>query len=278
VTSCPAACTSRTTPAQRKAFIVHLTPHEQERLLIHVAADVAQKRRDRGLRLNYPEAMALLTAYVLEAARDGETVSDIMESGRQLLTRADLMNGVPEMIQTVQVEATFPDGTKLVTVHDPIPESPEPVQIHPGKIEHPPLPRKADCPLDRDDDSSACCDECDDAESWHEPITYNARLHAARKTIRVKNTSDRPIQVGSHYHFAEVNPGLKKVMGSGANLAYAELWDSPEAKGRRLHIPAAKSVRFEPGDECVVELVEIEGEAKGGNTDKILGLRKGKVQ
>ena len=100
---------------------MHLTPHEQERLLIHVAADVAERRRARGLLLNYPEAIALLTAHVFEAARDGKNVSDVMDSGRQLLTRADLMDGVPEMINNVQVEATFPDGTKLVTVHHPIP-------------------------------------------------------------------------------------------------------------------------------------------------------------
>ncbi|MDT0435569.1 MULTISPECIES: urease subunit gamma [Streptomyces] len=99
---------------------MQLTPHEQERLLIHVAADVAQKRRDRGLRLNHPETVALLTSHILEGARDGRTVAELMASGRTLLTREDVMDGVPEMIHDVQVEATFPDGTKLVTVHDPI--------------------------------------------------------------------------------------------------------------------------------------------------------------
>ena len=97
-----------------------LTPHEQERLLIHVAADVARSRRARGLRLNHPEAVALITSHVLEGARDGRTVAELMESGRQVLTRADVMDGIPEMIPDVQVEATFPDGTKLVTVHEPI--------------------------------------------------------------------------------------------------------------------------------------------------------------
>jgi urease subunit gamma len=99
---------------------VQLTPHEQERLLIHVAADVAAKRRARGLRLNHPEAVALLTVHVLEGARDGRTVAELMESGRRVLGRDDVMAGVPEMIHDVQVEATFPDGTKLVTVHEPI--------------------------------------------------------------------------------------------------------------------------------------------------------------
>ena len=98
-----------------------LTPHEQERLLVHVAADVARRRRERGLRLNHPEATALITAFLLEAARDGRTVSDLMEAGRHVLSRDDVLDGVPEMLTEVQVEATFPDGTKLVTVHEPIP-------------------------------------------------------------------------------------------------------------------------------------------------------------
>ncbi|NUR69483.1 MAG: urease subunit gamma [Hamadaea sp.] len=97
-----------------------LTPHEQDRLLIHVAADVARRRRDRGLRLNHPEAIAVITAFLLEGARDGETVVDLMAAGRQVLTRDDVLDGVPEMLKEVQVEATFPDGTKLVTVHHPI--------------------------------------------------------------------------------------------------------------------------------------------------------------
>jgi urease subunit gamma len=100
---------------------VHLTPHEQERLLISYAADLAQRRRQRGLRLNYPEAIAVISSFLLEAARDGRTVADLMEAGRHVLGRDDVMDGVPEMIEEVQVEATFPDGTKLVTVHHPIP-------------------------------------------------------------------------------------------------------------------------------------------------------------
>jgi urease subunit gamma len=99
---------------------MHLTPHEQERLLIHVAADVAGKRRERGVLLNHPEAVALITSHILEGARDGRSVAELMESGRTVLTRNDVMEGVPEMLRDVQVEATFPDGTKLVTVHDPV--------------------------------------------------------------------------------------------------------------------------------------------------------------
>lgn len=100
---------------------MRLSVHEQERLLIHVAAGLARERRARGLRLNHPEAVALLTSHVMEGARDGRSVADLMESGRSVLTRDDVMDGVPEMIVEVQVEATFPDGTKLVTLHHPIP-------------------------------------------------------------------------------------------------------------------------------------------------------------
>ncbi len=99
---------------------MHLTPGEQEKLMIVVAADLARRRQARGLKLNYVEAVAILTAEILEAARDGRTVVEIMHLGSTLLTRDQLMDGVPEMIHEVQVEATFPDGTKLVTVHDPV--------------------------------------------------------------------------------------------------------------------------------------------------------------
>jgi urease subunit gamma len=99
---------------------VHLTPREQEKLLIVVAADLARKRQARGLKLNYPEAMAVITADIMEAARDGKSVAEIMSLGSKILARAQVMEGVPEMIHEVQVEATFPDGTKLVTIHDPI--------------------------------------------------------------------------------------------------------------------------------------------------------------
>jgi urease subunit gamma len=99
---------------------MHLTPREQEKLMVFVAADVARRRMARGLKLNYPEAIALITGEMLEAARDGKTVAEIMTFGATILKRTDVMEGVPEMIHDVQVEATFPDGTKLVTVHDPI--------------------------------------------------------------------------------------------------------------------------------------------------------------
>lgn len=97
-----------------------LSPHEQERLLLHLAARLADERRARGLRLNYPEAVAVISSYVLEGARDGRSVADLMAAGQHVLTSDDVMDGVPEMVTSVQVEATFPDGTKLVTIHGPI--------------------------------------------------------------------------------------------------------------------------------------------------------------
>jgi urease subunit gamma len=99
---------------------MNLTPREQEKLLIYVAAQLARERRARGLKLNYPEAMALITSAILEGARDGQSVADLMSYGAAILTREDVMDGIPEMIDLVQVEATFPDGTKLVSVHQPI--------------------------------------------------------------------------------------------------------------------------------------------------------------
>jgi urease subunit gamma len=100
---------------------MRLTPHEQDRLLISYAAELARRRKARGLRLNHPEAVAVITDHLLEGARDGRTVAELMNTGREVLTREEVMEGVPEMLHDVQVEATFPDGTKLVTVHNPIP-------------------------------------------------------------------------------------------------------------------------------------------------------------
>ena len=99
---------------------MHLSPREQEKLLVVVAADLARRRQARGLKLNYPESIAIITAEIFEGARDGKSVAELMSFGTKILKRSDVMSGVPEMIQEVQVEATFPDGTKLVTVHNPV--------------------------------------------------------------------------------------------------------------------------------------------------------------
>jgi urease subunit gamma/beta len=196
---------------------MRLTPHEQERLLLHSAADVARARHDRGLQLNYPEAVAVLTSWVLESARDGRRVADLMEDGRHVLSRDDVMEGVPEMLVEVQVEATFPDGTKLVTLHDPISgggASTTAGRMIPGEVVGP-----------------------------DEPIEINAGRPVI--TLRVENGGDRPIQVGSHYHFAEANMAL--------------VFHRDRAHGHRLDIPAGTAVRFEPGIAVDVDLVPFVG-------------------
>lgn len=100
---------------------MHLTDVERDKLLLSYAAELAWKRRKRGMRLNHPEAIAVIASFVLEGARDGRSVAELMQAGREVLTREDVMEGIPEMLESVQIEATFPDGTKLVTVHEPIP-------------------------------------------------------------------------------------------------------------------------------------------------------------
>jgi urease subunit gamma/beta len=195
---------------------MQLSPHEQERLLVHVAAEVAEKRRSRGLKLNYPETVAILTSWVYEAARDGRTVVDLMEAGCQILTIDDVMDGVAEMVDEVQIEATFPDGTKLVTLHAPIRAGASAAAgVVPGEITGP--------------DGS---------------IVLNPG--AATFSLDVVNGGDRPVQVGSHYHFAEANPAL--------------LFDRAAARGHRLDIAAGTSVRFEPGITRIVALVPIGGD------------------
>jgi urease subunit gamma/beta len=191
---------------------MRLTPHEQDRLLVHVAADVARARRARGLELNHPEAVAILTSWVLEGARDGRTVAELMQAGRHVLAPADVMDGVPEMIADVQVEATFPDGTKLVTLHEPIPGGAS--TVIPGEI-----------------------------VGDGGPVEINAGRPVTR--LLVENAGDRPIQVGSHYHFAEANPALS--------------FDRDAARGLRLDVPAGTSVRFEPGIAIEVALVPFAG-------------------
>jgi urease subunit gamma/beta len=191
---------------------MHLTPHEQEKLLIVVAAQLARARQARGLKLNYPEAMAILTAEIIEGARDGRPVAELMAFGKQILTADDVMDGVAEMIHEVQVEATFPDGTKLVTVHEPIP--------HAG----------ANMP------GAYLLAE--------EPVIANEDRETSFTMVR--NTGDRPIQIGSHFHFFEVNKALA--------------FDRRAAFGKRLNIPAGTAVRFEPGEEKSVELVKLGGD------------------
>lgn len=189
-----------------------LTNREQEKLIIYTASKLALERKERGLELNYPEAVAIISSFILEGARDGKSVAELMVEATQVLKAEDLLPGVAEMIEMVQTEATFKDGTKLVTVHNPVPT------VGGGVVAGEYL--------------------IDDGE-----IELNAKKDAVR--VEVKNSGDRPVQVGSHYHFFEVNSALD--------------FKREEAYGMRLNIPAGTSVRFEPGSSKEVSLVAFGG-------------------
>jgi urease subunit gamma/beta len=193
-----------------------LTPTEMERLTIFSAAELARRRRTKGLKLNHPEAVAIITDEILEGAREGRSVADLMSFGSTILTTRDVMPGVASMLPILQVEGVFPDGTKLVTVHEPIrPEAGAAAdRLEPGAI----LAAEGEI-----------------------------ELSAGRKraTIDVINTGDRPVQIGSHYHFFEVNKALD--------------FDRAAAFGMRLDIPAGTAVRFEPGQRKNVTLVGFGG-------------------
>jgi urease subunit gamma/beta len=225
---------------------MHLSPRELDKLLLHNAGFLAQKRLARGLRLNYPETVALIATQLLEFIREGMPVAELMDLGRQLLGRNQVMAGVPALVAEVQVEGTFPDGTKLVTVHHPI-------ASENGNLELAllgsflPVPALSQFPAQT-------------TEGALEPGAYDIRpgdleLNAGRQTVSlsVTNLGDRPIQVGSHYHFIETNAQLR--------------FDRRKAYGKRLDIPAGTAVRFEPGETKTVCLVEIAGHRviRGGN-------------
>jgi urease subunit gamma/beta len=225
---------------------MHLAPRDIDKLLLHNAGSLAQKRLARGVRLNYPEAVALIATQLLEFIRDGRTVSDLMNLGRQLLGRAQVMSGVPALIAEVQVEGTFPDGTKLVTVHHPIAAENGDLSLALyGSFL--PVP---DVAIFNPTGAGAVA----------EPGEYTVadgeiELNAGRETVAVAvtNLGDRPVQVGSHYHFIETNAALQ--------------FDRAKAYGKRLDIPAGTAVRFEPGETKTVQLVEIAGRKviRGGN-------------
>ena len=195
-----------------------LTPTETERLLIFSAAELARKRRARGRKLNHPEAIALICDEILEGARDGRSVADLIGFGATILNSDDVMPGVADMMPMIQVEGMFPDGTKLVTVHDPIRPGKEQLseanQVRPGEI------------ISADGD---------------------IELNAGRRKVdvRVTNTGDRPVQIGSHYHFFEVNKALN--------------FDRDASFGMHLDVPAGTAVRFEPGEAKDVALVAFGG-------------------
>jgi len=237
---------------------MHLTPREIDKLVLHQAGVVAQKRLARGIRLNYPEAVALIATQLLEFIRDGRSVAELMDLGRQLLGRDDVLDGVGDLIDEVQVEGTFPDGTKLVTVHNPIASErgdlalalygsflpvPAAQGVRPGSDPAltPPHELGEDAALATIGGLAGPAGEIE--------------LNAGRQTVqlRVTNRGDRPIQVGSHYHFIETNRVLE--------------FDRRASYGMRLDIPAGTAVRFEPGETKTVVLVAIAGARiiRGGN-------------
>ncbi|WP_375723197.1 urease subunit gamma [Arcobacter sp. KX21116] len=190
-----------------------LTNREQERLMIYTASKLALERKDKGLKLNYPEAVAILSSYILEGAREGKTVAQLMVDATKVLGEDDVMDGIASMMHMVQIEATFDDGTKLVTVHNPITTSKK-AKIEPGEY---------------------FVNEGEISLNENKELT----------TIQVENKGDRPVQIGSHYHFFEVNKELD--------------FNRADAYGKRLDVPAGTSVRFEPGSSKEITLVSYTG-------------------
>ena len=262
---------------------MNLLPREIDKLLLHGAGFLAQKRYARGLCLNHVEAVALISAQLLEFIRDGDPVIELMEKGKRILGFADVMSGIAEMIPEVQVEGTFPDGTKLVTVHTPIcTERGDPAlalygsgltpaggRTKPAKVA--PIPAAPELLLDSESESESEYQSepglSQDAPSPPPPPDTPQRrpsapppapgeiltaphpliLNQGRSSIEITvlNNGDRPVQVGSHYPFFEVNPELR--------------FNRAAAFGRRLDIPAGTAVRFEPGESKRVSLVDISG-------------------
>jgi urease subunit gamma/beta len=223
---------------------MHLTPHDIEKLMLHNAGVLAQKRLARGLKLNYPETVALIATQLLEFIRDGKSVAELMDLGRQFLGRNQVLPGIPELLHEVQIEGTFPDGTKLVTVHHPIAADHGnlALALHGSFLPIPDLSLFPAAP------STSIPGETLTASG-------DIELNAHRKSLQllVTNKGDRPIQVGSHYAFIETNTSLH--------------FDREKAYGMRLDIPAGTAVRFEPGEPKTITLVEIAGtqEIYGGN-------------
>ena len=230
---------------------MHLSPRELDKLTLHAAGSLAQKRLARGVRLNHPEAVALIATVLLELIRDGRSVAELMDVGRKLLGRNQVMPGVPEMIYDVQVEGTFPDGSKLVTVHHPIASENGDLALSLYGSFLPVPKNSAFKPLPDSGEPGTVT-----------PLEGEIELNAGRDTVSlpITNLGDRPIQVGSHYHFIETNAALR--------------FARAKAYGRRLDIPAGTAVRFEPGETKTVKLVEIAGKKviRGGNN-----LANGKV-
>lgn len=240
-------------PAQHRQL--HLSPREVEHLQLHQTGRLAQYRLARGVKLNHPEAVALISMQMMEAIRDGtNSVADLMSLGQTLLGRNNVMPGVPEMISSVQIEATFPDGTKLLTVHSPIakPDGDLNAALAGSFLPVPGTSAFAGSSSTMEADDSGVIPGKVTA-SLDKKITLNS-FSSSFIELAVTNTGDRPIQVGSHYAFVETNKALK--------------FDRKQAIGMRLNIPAGASVRFEPGESKSVTLTEL-----GGTKNVITGNR-----
>jgi urease subunit gamma/beta len=224
---------------------MRLSPKEIDKLMLHNAGFLAQKRLWRGVRLNYPEAVALIASQVMEFIRDGDSVATLMDKGKQLLGMSDVLPQVPQMLDEVQIEGTFPDGVKLVTVHHPVCQElgDKALALYGSGLS------LADATLPTQTEETV------DTPGEIVPLEGQIVLSEGAETctLSVTNTGDRPIQVGSHYPFFEVNPALE--------------FERDQAYGFRLDIPSGTAVRFEPGDEKEVNLVKIRGEQTvyGGN-------------
>lgn len=215
---------------------MHLSPRDIDKLLLHGAGFLAQKRLARGLRLGYPETVALLATQLLELIRDGHSVAALMDAGRRILGLRQVLPGVPELVDEVQVEGTFADGTKLVTVHDPI-------TLEDGDLalalygSFLPVPDPSIFGTTPALVAPAAPGHVDVL-----PGTIDLYPGRARISLEVTSRGDRPIQVGSHYPFVAVNSALD--------------FDRAAAEGKHLDIPAGTAVRFEPGETRTVNLVE----------------------
>lgn len=212
---------------------MHLSPADAEKLLLSVAGMVARDRLARGVLLNHPESVALLSTWVIERAREGRSVADLMSAGREVLHRDQVLPGVAEMIHDIQVEATFPDGRKLVTLHHPIGE---------------PLGEPDGAGVGPSGAAWADASTLDPGALRTAPgdVELNAdRGPDERLTLTLVNTGDRPVQLGSHLHLPDANAALA--------------FDRQAATGYRLDIPSGTSVRVEPGVSRSVDLVALRG-------------------
>eukprot|EP00533_Pseudo-nitzschia_delicatissima_P000667 CAMPEP_0116080038 /NCGR_PEP_ID=MMETSP0327-20121206/1463_1 /TAXON_ID=44447 /ORGANISM="Pseudo-nitzschia delicatissima, Strain B596" /LENGTH=910 /DNA_ID=CAMNT_0003570705 /DNA_START=320 /DNA_END=3053 /DNA_ORIENTATION=+ len=235
---------------------LHLTPREIDHMQLHQCGRLAQYRLARGLKLNVPESVALITSVMMEKIRDGDTsVADLMTMGQSLLGLRQVQPGVASMVKDVQIEATFPDGTKLLTVHSPISkvDGDLSLALEGSFLPIPDLSIFGNDDDNQDDDSDLVAPGKVTVDATADGITLNADRLDTLIELSVTNTGDRPVQVGSHYAFLETNKAL--------------VFDRAESIGKRLNIPSGASVRFEPGETKTVTLVDIGGSktVKSGN-------------